>query len=63
MLYLIQKHESTNYKEGEKALLMLNWCMELENVERFETGNTLFVLTEVYETVAGVDDLQFHKLF
>ena len=49
--------KETHNKEGEKAHLMLNWCMESEKDEEGnETGNTLFVLTEVYETVAGVDD-------
>ena len=49
--------KETHYKEGEKALLMLNWCMEIEKDEEGnQTGNTLFVLTEVYESVAGVDD-------
>ena len=30
--------------------------MEKEKNDGIETGNTLFVLTEVYETVSGVDD-------
>ena len=49
--------KETHHKEGQKALLMLTWGIELEKDESGkETGNTLFVLTEIYESVAGVDD-------
>ena len=43
--------KETHYKEGEKALLMLNWCMESEKDEKGnETGNTLFVLKLFFAT-------------
>ena len=48
--------QKTHFREGEKALLMLNWCKQSEVVDGEETGNTLFVLTEIYESFAGIDD-------
>ena len=48
--------QKTHFREGEKALLMLNWCKQSEVVNGEETGNTLFVLTEIYESFAGIDD-------
>jgi hypothetical protein len=43
--------EKTHYRQGEKALLQYNVAKS-----SLEDGNILFVLTEVYETVAGIDD-------
>ena len=53
--------ESTHYRTGEKALLSYNVSKgpELSNpmdLNSAPTGNTYFVLTEIYETEAGVAD-------
>jgi hypothetical protein len=53
--------ESTHYRSGEKALLSYNVSkgpelsdpMDLNSVK---TGNTFFILTEIYEGTAGVLD-------
>ena len=51
----------THHQDGEKALLNYNVSMapELSNPmdsNSAPTGNTNFILTEVYESVAGVED-------
>ena len=51
----------SHYREGDKALLMYNIVKgpELSNPldpSSEPTGNTSFVLTEVYQTQAGVED-------
>ena len=43
--------EKTHYREGEKALLQYNVAKSTDS-----DGNSIFVLTEVYETVAGIED-------
>ena len=53
--------ERTHYKEGELALLRYNIVKgpELSNPldpSSKPTGNTMFVLDELYETQAGLDD-------
>ena len=53
--------EKTHYREGEKALLRYNLVKgpELSNPmdpSSEPTGNTCFVLMEVYETPAGLED-------
>ena len=53
--------ESTHHRNGEKALLSYNVskAKELTNpmdTNSAPTGNTCFILTEVYETAAGVAD-------
>ena len=48
--------EKTHHKGGEKALLLYNLSKGPEMVEEKSTGNPIFVLTEVYETEAGIDD-------
>jgi len=53
--------ESTHHRDGEKALLIydLSKAPELSNPmdpTSAPTGNTCFVLSEVYETEAGVAD-------
>ena len=48
--------KETHYREGDKALHVLNWSSAPEMKDEVETGNITFVLTEVYETMAGVDD-------
>ena len=48
--------EETHHRSGEKKLHFLNWSKAPEIKEGKETGNIMFVLTEVYESVAGVDD-------
>jgi hypothetical protein len=53
--------ESTHHRNGDKALLSYNVSKmeELSNpmdINSAPTGNTCFVLTEVYETEAGVAD-------
>ena len=48
--------QETHYREGDKALHFLNWSSAPEIKDGEETGNITFVLTEVYETTAGVDD-------
>tara|TARA_A100001015_G_scaffold190671_1_gene212450 strand:+ start:188 stop:697 length:510 start_codon:yes stop_codon:yes gene_type:complete len=48
--------QETHYREGDKALRVLNWSSAPEMKDEVETGNITFVLTEVYETMAGVDD-------
>jgi hypothetical protein len=62
---LFQSHgawmESTHYRTGEKALLSYNVSKmkELSNpadLNSTPTGNTCFVLTEIYESKAGVLD-------
>ena len=41
----------THFREGEKALLQYNVAKSPG-----DNGNVIFVLTEVYESVAGIDD-------
>jgi hypothetical protein len=62
---LFQSHgswmESTHYHTGEKALLSYNVSKapELSNpmdLNSASTGNTCFILTEIYESKAGVLD-------
>jgi hypothetical protein len=62
---LFQSHgswmESTHYRTGEKALLSYNVSKapELSNpmdLNSAPTGNTCFILTEIYESKAGVAD-------
>ena len=53
--------EATHYRTGEKALLSYNVSKgpELSNpadLDSAPTGNTCFVLTEIYESKAGVLD-------
>ena len=53
--------EATHYRTGDKALLSYNVSKgpELSNpmdLNSAPTGNTYFVLTEIYETEAGVAD-------
>lgn len=43
--------EKTHYREGDKALLQYNVAKSPGN-----DGNVIFILTEVYETIAGIDD-------
>ena len=55
--------EATHYRTGEKALLTYNVSKmkELSNPADFNsapTGNTCFVLTEIYESQAAV----FHHM-
>jgi hypothetical protein len=62
---LFQSHgswmESTHYRTGEKALLSYNVSKapELSNpmdLNSAPTGNTCFILTEIYESKSGVVD-------
>ena len=62
---LFQSHapwmEATHSRDGEKALLSYNVSKapELSNpmdLNSAPTGNTTFILTEIYETKAGVTD-------
>ena len=51
--------ESKHYRTGEKALLSYNVSKGPElsdpaNIDSAPTGNTCFVLTEIYESKAGV---------
>ena len=46
----------THTKEGDKALLMLNWSIGPEFKDGKETGNLSLILTEIYETQAGIND-------
>ena len=46
----------THAKEGDKALLMLNWSIGPEFKDGNKTGNMSLILTEVYENQAGIDD-------
>lgn len=53
--------ESTHHKDGDKALLNYNVSMAQELSNPMDpnsepTGNTNFILAEVYETMAGVED-------
>jgi hypothetical protein len=53
--------ESTHYRTGEKALLSYNVSKEQERTDPMDlnsapTGNTCFVLSEIYESTAGVLD-------
>lgn len=53
--------ERTHYREGDKALLMYNIVKGPELANPLDpssepTGNTSYVLTEVYESPAGVAD-------
>lgn len=53
--------EATHHRDGDKALLSYNVSKapELSNpmdANSAPTGNTCFVLTEIYETEAGVAD-------
>jgi quinol monooxygenase YgiN len=43
--------ERTHYREGNKALLQYNVAKDHD-----EEGNFVFILTEVYETAAGIQD-------
>ena len=47
---------ATHTKEGEKALIVLNWSIGPEFKEGAETGNMALVLTEIYENQEGIDD-------
>jgi hypothetical protein len=62
---LFAKHkawmERTHHRDGDKALLSytVSKAAEIENPmdpTSTPTGNTCFVLTEIYETPAGVQD-------
>lgn len=53
--------ERTHHREGDKALVSYDVAIAPELSNPFDpdsepTGRTVFVLTEVYETGAGVDD-------
>jgi len=50
--------ENTHDREGEKALLQYNVAKSTD-----DAGNILFMLTEVYESIAGSEDhsKQFHE--
>ena len=53
--------EATHYRNGEKALLSYNVSKAPElsdpmDIDSASTGNTCFVLTEIYESKAGVLD-------
>ena len=52
---ILDMHEAwirrTHYREGDKALLQYDIAKS-----RSENGNVIFVMTEVYETTAGIDD-------
>ncbi len=53
--------EATHHRKGDKALLSYNVSKapELSNpmdLNSAPTGNTCFILTEIYETEAGVTD-------
>jgi len=53
--------QSTHHRSGEKALLNYNVSKAPELSNPFDssskpTGNTCFILSEVYETEAGVQD-------
>ena len=53
--------ESTHYRDGEKALLSYNVCKwpqlsDPTDLNSAPTGNTCFVLSEIYESEAGVLD-------
>src|SRR5687768_14729456 len=53
--------ERTHCREGDKALLLYNLVKGPELTSALDpssepTGNTTYVLTEVYETPAGVED-------
>lgn len=51
--------EATHYRTGEKALLSYNVSKMEElsgDLDSAPTGNTCFVLTEIYESKAGVLD-------
>jgi hypothetical protein len=43
--------EKTHHREGDKALLQYNVAKNSDS-----DGNIIFVLTELYETVAGLED-------
>ena len=43
--------EKTHYRQGDKAFLQYNVAKSSD-----EDGNIIFILTEVYESVAGIDD-------
>ena len=62
---LFQSHgpwmEATHHRDGDKALLSYNVSMapEMSNPmdpNSAQTGNTCFILSEIYETEAGVAD-------
>ena len=53
--------ETTHHRKGDKALLSYNVSKapELSNpldINSAPTGNTCFILSEIYETTAGVTD-------
>ena len=53
--------EATHHRSGEKALLSYNVSKVAERSNPMDsnsapTGNTCFILTEIYETEAGVAD-------
>ncbi len=53
--------EATHYRDGDKALLSYNLSKGPELTNPMDpnsapTGNTYFVLSEIYETEAGVAD-------
>ncbi len=47
--------QETHHREGDKVLHVLNWSSAPEMKDEVEADNITFVLTEVYETMAGVD--------
>ena len=47
--------EETHYRSGEE-IAFLKLVESSRDKKGKETGNIMFVLTEVYESVAGVDD-------
>jgi len=62
---LIESHgpwmAKTHHRDGSKALLSYNWSKgpELDNPldpNSKSTGNTRYVLSEVYESPAGIED-------
>lgn len=53
--------QATHHREGEKALLSYDVSKTPERTNQLDpnsepTGNTIFVLSEVYQSDAGVDD-------
>ena len=53
--------KATHYRDGEKALLSYSVSKapepsDLDSLDPAPTGNTLFILSEIYETKAGVAD-------
>ena len=48
--------KETHTKEGDEALLMLNWSIGPEFKDGNKTGNMSLILTEVYENQSGIDN-------